>query len=175
MSGRWRLLRYDWPMHFVLLFTNWLPDNVIFLRLRGTLARPFFGSCGQNLRLGRNLVFYNPSRMFLGRDIYIAYGGWFMAGDTITIGDEVQYGPYCVTVSSNHTRVKGSFRYGAPKNIPITVGSGAWIGAHATLTAGTAVGTGTIVAAGAVVGGEIPKDVLAGGVPARVIKPLADD
>ncbi|MCO5259133.1 MAG: hypothetical protein M9916_03230 [Crocinitomicaceae bacterium] len=57
MTNLIRLLRYDWPLHFVLLLTNWLPDNVVFLRLRGYLAHFFFLSCGKNLRLGRNLTF----------------------------------------------------------------------------------------------------------------------
>lgn len=80
---RWRIiLRYDWPLHFILFFTNWLPDNVIFLRLRGFLSRPFFGSCGHSLNIGR--------------DVYIDYGCVFMAIDKISVGDEVMLSPYCV-------------------------------------------------------------------------------
>ena len=49
-----RLFRFDWPLHIVLIFTSFLPDNVIFLKIRGLLCKPFFGSCGKNLRLERN-------------------------------------------------------------------------------------------------------------------------
>ncbi len=70
----WRLLRYDLPLHFVLRLTNWLPDNVMFIRLRGRLARPFFKSCGTRLGLGRNITFYNPSKIEIGEDVYIGYG-----------------------------------------------------------------------------------------------------
>ena len=61
-----------------LLFTNWLPDNVIFINLRGRLARPFFKKCGKNLGIGRNVCFYNPSKMEIGTNVYIAYGCWFL-------------------------------------------------------------------------------------------------
>jgi hypothetical protein len=53
------------------MHTNWLPDNLIFLRLRGKLASPFFKSCGKRIGLGRNLTFYNPSIISIGNDDYI--------------------------------------------------------------------------------------------------------
>ncbi len=169
------LLRYDWPLHFVLLFTNWLPDNVVFLRLRGNLARLFFGKCAKDLRLGRNLSFYNPSKIEIGAHVYIAYGCVILAGDySIRLSDEVVMGPYCVLASENHTRQMGSFRYGLPQSAPILVGRGSWLGAHVTVTAGSKIGAGTLVAAGAVVAGEIPNNALAGGVPARIIRVFAE-
>lgn len=169
-----RLLRYDWPLHFSLLLTNWLPDNVTFLRLRGWLASWFLGSCGKNLRLGRNITFYNPSRISIGSDVYIAYGCWFMAGEQISISDGVIFGPYCVIVSSNHSRSEQSFRYGTPVIEPIQIECGAWVAAHVTVTAGATVGRGTLIAANSVVRGEIPDNVLAAGQPARIVKHFDD-
>ncbi|MDD3580666.1 MAG: acyltransferase [Desulfobacca sp.] len=174
MGKPFRLLRYDWPLHLVLFFTNWLPDNVVFLRLRGWLARPFFGKCGVDLRLARNLTFYNPSQMELGKNIYIAYGCWLNAGEKIYIGDEVIFGPYCVVSSSDHTRHHGSFRYGEPKREPIRIGKGSWIASHVIVTAGSEIGAGSIIAAGAVVKGKIPSDALAAGLPARVVGELSN-
>lgn len=167
-----RLLRYDWPLHFVLLFTNWLPDNVIFLRLRGLLARPFFYSCGNNFRIGRNLVFYNPSKIIVGRDVYIAYGSWISAGAEIHISDEVTIGPYCVFASSNHQRSGGSYFSSGSIEKPITIENGCWLGAHCVVTAGCIIGSGSVLGAGAICSTNIPKNVLAGGIPAKVIKTL---
>lgn len=165
-----RLLRYDWPLHFSLLLTNWLPDNVVFLRFRGWLAGHFLGSCGKNLRIGRNITFYNPANISIGSNVYIAYGCWFMSGERITIEDEVIFGPYCVVVSSNHSRAQKSFRYGTPALDPIRIERGAWIAAHVTLTAGASVGRGVLIAANSVVRGDIPDNVLAAGQPAKVVK-----
>jgi acetyltransferase-like isoleucine patch superfamily enzyme len=165
------LLRYDWPLHFVILLTNWLPDNIPFLRLRGRLARPFFGECGSDLRLGRHLTFYNPSRIKMGAHVYLAYGCVFLAsGEKICIGDEVIMGPYCVLASEDHLSSNHSFRYGPTSAAPIVVERGCWLGAHVVVTAGSRIGKGTLVAAGAVVARSIPDHVLAGGVPACVIK-----
>lgn len=173
---RWKtLLRYDLPLHFVLLLTNWLPDNVVFLRLRGALARLFLGKCGKDLRLGRNITFYNPSKIEFGDHVYAAYGCIFLAGEEIiSLGGEVFLGPYCVFASDNHTRKNGSFRYGSTQSAPIHVGSGSWLGARVTVTAGSVIGQGALVGAGSVVTSKIPDNVLAGGVPAKVIKPLTE-
>lgn len=172
MNKLHRLFRFDWPLHFALLLTGWLPDNVVFLRLRGFMARPFLGRCGANLRLGRDVTFYNPAGIEFGSDVYVAKGGWFMAGERIRVGNGVVFGPYCVVVSSNHTRRDGSFRYGPPEKAPITIGSGSWLAAHVTVTAGSRVGDGALVAANSTVVGDVPARHLAGGLPARPIREL---
>jgi maltose O-acetyltransferase len=169
-----RILRHDWAAHFVLLVTNWLPDNVPFLRLRGACVRPFLGSCGKNLRLGRNVTFYNPSQVMVGRDVYIAYGCWFMAGETLRVGDEVIFGPYCVVVSSDHSRHGRSYRYGSMRAAPTRIGDGCWLAAHVTVTSGVTIGSGSLVAAGAVVVGDVPADAMVGGVPARIIREFTE-
>jgi len=51
----------------------------------------------------------------------------------------------------------------------VTIGEGAWIGTGAIVLAD--VGKGSIVAAGAVVTKPVPEFVIAGGVPAKVIRP----
>lgn len=167
-------LRHNLPVHFVLLLTNWLPDNVVFLRLRGALVRPFLGSCGANLRLGRGITFYQAGNIHIGRDVYIALGCWLNGDERIDIGDEVLIGPYCCLVTSDHVRVNGSFRFGETRKAPIRIKRGAWIAAHVTITAGTTVGEGTLVAASAVTRGEIPDHVMAGGQPAVVIRTFDD-
>jgi len=50
----------------------------------------------------------------------------------------------------------------------VTIGSGAWIGTGAIVLAD--VGAGTVVAAGSVVTRPLPSNVIAGGVPAKVIR-----
>ena len=165
-----RLLRYDLPLHFIFLLTNWLPDMVVVLRLRGWLMRPFFGSCGKNFRIGRNVTFYNPRNIHIGRDVYIAYGTWFSAGEKIVLGDEVIVGPYCVFSSSNHTKENGSFRYGLPEQKPIEISKGSWIAAQCTVTAGSTVQEGVLIAANSVVKGNLKTDGMYAGSPVMEIK-----
>jgi maltose O-acetyltransferase len=173
MNKLFRNLRYDWPLHFILVMTNWLPDNVVFLRLRGWLARPFLGSCGADLRIGRNVTFYNPRLISFGAHVYVANGCIFLAVEQIKVEDEVMFGPYVVLAAGNHGRAGNSYRFGNSVREPISIGRGTWVAAHACVLAGAQIGEGCVVAAGAVVlRGKYPDHTLLAGVPARVKKVL---
>ena len=146
-------------LHFAIFFTNWLPDNVIFLRFRGWLCSFFLKGTCKNLRLGRNLTFYNSHKIFIGNDVYIAYGNWFCAGDEIVIGDEVMFGPLSIIVSTNHTKNEESYRYGSVKNKRIIINKGSWIGGNCNILSGTEIGRGTVISAGSTTFNKIPDNI----------------
>lgn len=168
----WRNIRYNLPLHFVLLFTNWLPDNVPFLKLRGWLAHFFFGKCGKKLQIGRYVSFYNPSKIELGDNIVIAYGNWFSAGGSIVIGDDAMIGPKSIFASSNHVKENGTFHTPKSDAKNINIGKGVWIGGNCTITAGVNIGNGSLVGANTVVTRDVPKDVMFAGNPGKVIKEI---
>lgn len=161
-------------MHFILVLTNWLPDNVFFIRLRGTLIRPFFKKCGKKLGVGRNVTFYDPSKIEIGNLVYIAYGCWFSPGFGIKIEDEVLLGPYNVIATSNHTRLNGSFRFGSPKGDKILIKRGSWVGANCSILAGSVIGTGSVIAANSVVNGNVPDNCIFAGNPGQVKRLIND-
>ena len=157
-------LRYRLPLHFVLLFTNWLPDNVVFMKFRGWLASCFFKKCGKKLVLGRNLVFYNPDKISIGLNNYIAYGNVFIANTGINIKDNNLFGPCSVFVDGNHV-FDG-------ENAAITIGSNCWIGAQVSILAGVNIADKVLVAAGSVLGVSPETETIYGGVPAKKIKDI---
>ena len=53
---------------------------------------------------------------------------------------------------------------------PVRIGNDVWIGAHAVVLKGVTIGDGAVIAAGAVVTKDVPAGVIAGGMPARVIR-----
>ena len=55
---------------------------------------------------------------------------------------------------------------------PIHIGNKVWIGAGVVITKGVTIGDNSIIAAGAVVKHNIPANVIAAGVPAKVIKEI---
>src|SRR4030095_4891889 len=55
------------------------------------------------------------------------------------------------------------------RRISIEIGDNCWIGARATLLAGTRVGTGAIVGAAALVDSEVPPYAVVAGNPARIV------
>ncbi len=164
-----RVLQYLW-FHFITLATGWLPDLRPVLRLRGFLLRPAFKSCGRNLQVARRVTINFTNRLEIGGHVFLGTGCWLNAAGGIVLEDEVQLGPYSVLVTSDHTQIGGSYRFGPSQLAPIRLCTGSWIAAHATVTKGVVIGRGALLAANSVATRDVPPFAMAGGVPARVIQ-----
>jgi len=57
-------------------------------------------------------------------------------------------------------------------NMPVRIGVNCWIGAGALIMPGVTVGDNSVIAAGAVVTRNIPPNVIAAGVPAKVLRAI---
>ncbi len=55
---------------------------------------------------------------------------------------------------------------------PITIGNNVWIGAGSTVLAGVTIGDNSVIGAGSVVTKSIPANVVAVGVPCKVIREI---
>jgi len=55
---------------------------------------------------------------------------------------------------------------------PVRIGNNVWLGFNVTVLKGVTIGDNTLVAAGSMVTRDLPPNVVAGGIPAKVIKPL---
>ncbi|MHB9070729.1 MAG: acyltransferase [Sedimentisphaerales bacterium] len=166
--------RYILPLWLMQILTNWLPENRITIRLRGILAKPFLGKCGKNLQLAKNITFLNPHGITIGDNVYMATGCWIDGIGGLKIDDEVELSPFVVITTSSHCFKDNSVRFGGSRTAPVHIGKGSWIASHATIVSGCSVGSGTIIGSNAVVTKDIPDNVFAGGLPAKVIGPRID-
>jgi acetyltransferase-like isoleucine patch superfamily enzyme len=167
-------LRWALPIWLVGLLTNWLPDNRITLRLRGTVARPFIRRCGKQFLLGAHVTLLNTNRLEIGDHVYLARGTWLNCMGGLTIEDEVSIAPYVVISTLQHVFKNGSVHGGGSVARPVTVGKGTWLAAHVSVKCGVRIGKGNLVAANACVVKDTPDNVVVGGVPAKVIGPNED-
>jgi acetyltransferase-like isoleucine patch superfamily enzyme len=55
---------------------------------------------------------------------------------------------------------------------PVTIGRGVWLGVNVTVLKGVTIGENTLVAAGSLVTHSLPANVVAGGMPAKVLKKI---
>lgn len=124
-----------------------------------TLFPPFYTDCGKNIAVGKN-VFINSGCKFQDQ------GG-------IVIGDGALIGHNVVLATLNHSLAVRDRQDLIPG--PIRIGKNAWIGSNVTILPGVTVGDGAVVAAGAVVTKDVPAYTVAGGVPARVLRPLTEE
>ncbi len=58
---------------------------------------------------------------------------------------------------------------------PVTIGNDVWIGGNVTILPGVTIGNNVVVGAGAVVTKDLPDNVVAVGVPAKIVKEIASD
>lgn len=124
-----------------------------------TLFPPFHTDCGKNIAVGKN-VFINSGCKFQDQ------GG-------IVIGDGALIGHNVVLATLNHSLAVRDRQDLIPG--PIRIGKNAWISSNVTILPGVTVGDGAVVAAGAVVTKDVPAYMVAGGVPARVLRPLTEE
>ena len=115
---------------------------------------PFYTDCGRNIHIGKN-VFINAGCKFQDQ------GG-------IYIGDGALIGHNAVLATINHMEdpaLRGGMIFH-----PIHIGKNVWLGANVTVLPGVTIGDGAIIAAGAVVTNDVAANMIAAGVPAKVIR-----
>jgi len=117
-----------------------------------------------------NPVIEIGSRCIIGRGSHIV-GHW-----SITIGDDIQTGPYVYITDQNHVYedVERPIGIQQPIEAAVSIGPGSWLGANVVILPGTELGEHTTVAAGAVVSGKFPPRVVLAGVPATIVKRHVD-
>lgn len=119
------------------------------------------------------LVLQHPAAT-VGRAVEIGEGSCLAPGSIATA--RVRIGRHCilnVKASVSHDSTLGDFvnlNPGATVAGNVQIGAGCYVGAGATIIDRISVGEGTVVGAGAVVVADLPPNVVAVGVPARVIK-----
>jgi len=106
-------------------------------------------------------------RIEIGKDVGINFGTLIAAANCVTIGDGVDIGPY--SIIADHDRADGVS--GRDSGQPIEIGAGAWLAGRVTVLPGSSIGAGSVITAGSIVSGVIPPGVVAGGIPARVLRP----
>lgn len=105
-------------------------------------------------------------------------GAVVLAGGIVNVGATVGSGAIVNTAASvdHHCRIGTCAHIGPGARLAgdVSIGERTWIGIGASVIEGVNVGARAIVGAGAVVVGDIPEDVVATGVPARVRRSLLE-
>jgi acetyltransferase-like isoleucine patch superfamily enzyme len=136
-----------------------------------------------HLGKGAEVVVSGTAQILRGCRVFVNDGGRLSLGSrtyindcsTLTCFDELSIGSACsiswntniLDTNIHEIIVEGTPR---PRNAPVRIDDGVWIGTGATILPGVTVGAGAVVAAGSVVTTDVPPGALAAGNPARVIR-----
>ena len=117
----------------------------------------------------------NTGTVQIGKDCWIGRDFTVNGNGAVIIGDRCDIAPQVTFLTGGHEIGTEERRAGKGEKYTVTVGNGCWIGARSTLGRNVTVGDSTVIAACACVMKDIPDNVLAGGVPAKVIRKLEND
>lgn len=155
-----------------------MPTQVIAPSLRSYGAR-----IGEDVRFRSPLVIHNSDTVagqyyknlkvgphcYFGRELFLDLQDEIVIEDHVTTSHRVTILTHTDAGTSplRDTKISTS-------TAPVTIRSGAYIGANVTILQGVEIGESSIVGAGAVVTRSVPPGSVAVGVPARVVKSFAE-
>lgn len=124
-------------------------------------------SIGRDCKLNAHCLVEND--VVIGDRVTLKSGVYLWDG--ITVGDDVFIGPNATFVNDKFPRSNRQ----PPAFLKVRIGSGASIGANATILGGVSIGENALVAAGAVVTRDVPAGMIVRGNPARVSGKVVHD
>lgn len=142
-------------------------QQVILQKLLGKMGKevlvtpPFWCDYGYNITVGD--YFYSNHNLII------------TDGAKVTFGDHVFIAPNCCFTTAEHALDPEMRKAGIEIAKPITIGNNVWIGAGSTILAGVTIGDNSVIGAGSVVKKSIPANVIAVGVPCKVLRPITEE
>lgn len=132
-------------------------------------------------KMGKEVIFTPPFWCDYGYNICV--GDYFYSnhnliitdGAEVTFGDNVFIAPNCCFTTAEHPIDPEQRKSGLEIAKPITIGNNVWIGAGSTILAGVNIGDNTVIGAGSVVTKSIPDNVVAVGVPCKVVRKITQE
>ena len=141
------------------------------LERRAILTR-LLGAFGAGSEIRPPLYCDYGYQLRIGARTFANFGLTALDVAAITIGDDVQIGPNVQLLTPTHPVEAEPRRAKLEAARPITIGDNVWLGGGAIVLAGVTIGENSVVGAGAVVTRDLPRDVVAVGNPARVVRTL---
>lgn len=126
-----------------------------------------FTRIGDGVQLGTE----KSGRLCIGEHVRVNRGVTIVAYGELLIGDYTMIGEFASVRDANHMIRKGSYIRNQEHEVkPVKIGSDVWIGRGACILPGVTIGNGSVIGANSVVTKSLPDNVVAVGVPARVVR-----
>lgn len=110
----------------------------------------------------------------LGKKVYANFNFTCVDDTHIYIGDHTMIAPNVTLSTATHPILPELREKEYQFNMPIHIGKNCWLGAGVIVLPGVTIGDNTVVGAGSVVNKDLPANVVAVGVPCRVLRPISE-
>ena len=130
-----------------------------------------FSSFGRGSIISGKITIFQPENINVGDSTSINIGCLLNARDKIIIGNNVHISPYVIinTGGLDYSKKMSKRDHVQSK---VIIKDGVWVGSGAIINPGVIIGENTVIGAGAVVTRDIPANVIAVGIPARVLRDI---
>lgn len=119
---------------------------------------------------GTTLIAMGRGSIIIGQDVFISGSCIIAAVEAIVVGRESMLAEMVCVRDHDHDP-DAPPRSGRVLSSRVEVGERVWLASKSSVVRGGSVGSDSVIGAHALVTGVIPHGVIAGGVPARVIRP----
>jgi acetyltransferase-like isoleucine patch superfamily enzyme len=162
-----------WNIHIGNALIACLPASPFLNLIKKTILVARGAKIGKRVFIYPGVFIDYPKNMVIGDDAVLSRGVTITTGGGVYIGKRVLIGYSTKILSADH-RIpeshKEPIRFSGHIYGKIEIQDDVWICANCVITKGCSVGRGSVIASGGVVTKDIPEFVLAGGVPAKIIK-----
>jgi len=142
---------------------------------RNQIIKKLFHTVGENAWIESPFNCDYGYNITIGDNFYANTNCTILDCAKVTIGNNVLIGPNVSLYTPNHAIDADERKAGYERSLPITIGDNVWIGGSVTIVPGVTVGDNAIIGAGSVITKDIPANVIAAGVPCKVIRPITEE
>ena len=145
------------------------------LERKGELLDQLLGGHGSHIWMEAPIHFAYGSNTYMGDHVYANFNLTIVDDGECHIGSYVMFAPNVVISTTGHP-LHPSFRdKGAQFSLPVVIKDHVWIGSNVTIMPGVTIGENSVIGAGSVVTRDIPANVVACGVPCRVMREITEE
>lgn len=137
-----------------------------------TLLRELLGTCHEDSYINPPFYCDYGTHIHVGKGFFANYHLTILDGGTVTIGDNVFFGPNVSLYTACHSTNPVERNTLRVWTEPITIGNNCWLGGSVTVLSGVTIGDNCTIGAGSVVTHNIPSNSIAVGNPCKVIRQI---
>lgn len=156
---------------------NSLPSENIIEKKK--ILSELLGGSGSNLWITSPFYVDYGNNIYFGNNCEVNMNCTFLDDNKIIIGDNALIAPNVQIYTAFHPKnakerfgepkKDGSFEFCKTQTAPVIIGNNVWIGGGAIIMPGVTIGDNVVIGAGSVVTKDIPSNVIAYGVPCKVV------
>lgn len=117
---------------------------------------------------------WSGKHVHLGRNVYANFNLTLVDDADIYIGDMTMIAPNVTITTATHPILPSLREKALQYNVDVHIGKNVWIGAGVIILPGVTIGDNSVIGAGSVVTKDIPANVVAVGIPCRVMRPIGE-